>query len=156
MKIGDRVTVIPGTMDALRERGWVADYMTESVDGKSGIITKDCRDAPDGAHWSVDLGLLFPVGIPERYLTLGSDRMARSKSTRELLHIGGAMDGKWRRVKGSFASYPASNTNGFEPHHYRRETLAAQDAVFDVMIYSGATTGNALSMLIQGYRPLVK
>lgn len=68
MQTGDRVTVIPGTMDALRERGWVADYMTESVDGKSGVITADCRDAPDGSHWSVELGFEFPVGIPEQYL----------------------------------------------------------------------------------------
>jgi hypothetical protein len=156
MKIGDRVTVIPGAMDALRAIGWVADFMTESVDGKSGVITEDCRDAPDGAHWSVDLGLSYPVGIPERYLTLGSDTMKRSKSIIELLHIGGVMDGRWRHVKGQFASYPASGANGFESHHYRRETLATPDAVFDVMIYSVATTGGALSMLIQGYRPSVK
>ena len=156
MKIGDQVTVILGTMDALREKGWIADYMTESVDGKSGIITEDCRDAPDGAHWSVDLGLRFPVGIPERYLTLESAKPERSKSIIDLLHIGGVMDGKWHHVKGQFASYPASGADGFEPHHYRRETLSALDAVFDVMIYSVATTGHALSMLIQGYQPLSK
>jgi hypothetical protein len=67
----------------------------------------------------------------------------------KLLHIGGVMDGKWIEVKGEYAAYPGKD---LEPHHYRRETLAAQDATFNVMIYTVATTEMALGMLIQGYR----
>jgi hypothetical protein len=59
------------------------------------------------------------------------------------------MDGKWIAAKGEYAAYPGKN---LEPHHYRRETLAAQDATFDVMIYSSLTTSDALGMLLQGYR----
>lgn len=43
MKIGDRVLIVPGTMEVLIERDFVADYITETVDGKTGTIVEDHR-----------------------------------------------------------------------------------------------------------------
>jgi hypothetical protein len=130
------------------------DLIAELRQLSHDLATKKLDEAVKGKHPAIldaaaeQIYLLSQNGAPAK--------PERSKSIIELLHIGGVMDGKWHHVKGQFASYPASGADGFDPHHYRRETLGAPDAVFDVMIYSVATTGGALSMLIQGYRPLVK
>jgi hypothetical protein len=64
MKIGDKVLVMPGTMDLLRRHGMLADYITDSVDGMVGTVVADHRDSVITPHWGVDLGFLEPVGIP--------------------------------------------------------------------------------------------
>lgn len=68
LNIGDTVTVAPGTMAELRDRGFVADYMTESVDGKTGTIVEDFRDVVGCPHLGVELSFAHPVGIPEEFL----------------------------------------------------------------------------------------
>lgn len=64
MKIGDKVLVMPGTMDLLRRHGMLADYITEKIDGMVGTVVADHRDSVITPHWAVDLGFSEPVGIP--------------------------------------------------------------------------------------------
>jgi hypothetical protein len=66
--VGDSVEVLPGTMAALRARGFVADYMTESVDGMVGTVVEDFRDVVGCPHLGVELSFSHPVGIPEKFL----------------------------------------------------------------------------------------
>lgn len=68
LSVGDTVEVLPGTMAALTARGFVADYMTESVDGMIGTIVEDFRDVVGCPHLGVELSFSHPVGIPEEFL----------------------------------------------------------------------------------------
>lgn len=68
MKIGDRVIVADGCNDELKEMGFIADYMTEHMDGKTGVIVSDHREVVTYPHWGVDVGFEKPVGIPERFI----------------------------------------------------------------------------------------
>lgn len=130
--------------------GW--DLISELRQLSNDLTTKPLADAVKGKHPAIlDAAAQRIYELQDREPA----KPKRSSTLIELLHIGGVMDGKWHHVKGQFSSYPASGASGFEPHHYRRETMAAPDGAFDVMIYSAATTGWALSMLIQGYRPLM-
>ncbi len=70
MGIGELVRVKPGAMADLRERGYVADYMTEPIDGMTGTIISDHREVVSYPHWGVDLGFELPVGIAEEWLEL--------------------------------------------------------------------------------------
>ena len=70
MGVGDQVKVKPGAMAGLREREYVADYMTESIDDRIGTIVSDHHDVVSYPHWGVDLGFELPVGIAEEWLEL--------------------------------------------------------------------------------------
>lgn len=65
LKIGDLVEVSKGTQSRLRERGYVADYMKTSVDGKIGVVVEDYRHIAEFPHLAVELGFDYPVGIAE-------------------------------------------------------------------------------------------
>lgn len=66
--VGRKVFVLPGTMALLKSHGYIADYMTESIDEKRGVVVHDHTDVVGFPHWGVDLGFEYPVGIPERCL----------------------------------------------------------------------------------------
>ena len=71
MEVGRYVKVKHGTMVHLRERGYVADYMTETIDEQIGKIVSDHREVVSYPHYfGVDLGFEQPVGIPEQFLEL--------------------------------------------------------------------------------------
>ena len=70
MEVGRWVKVKPGTMDHLRERGYVAEYMTDSVDDQIGKIVSDPREVSSYPHFGVELGFEQPVGISEQFLEL--------------------------------------------------------------------------------------
>jgi hypothetical protein len=70
VEVGRYVKVKQGTMSHLRERGYVADYMTDSVDEQIGKIVSDHREVLSYPHFGVDLGFEQPVGISEQFLEL--------------------------------------------------------------------------------------
>lgn len=65
LEVGDLVQVLRGTQSRLQERGYVADYMKTSVDGKTGVVVEDYRHIKEYPHFAVDLGFAYPVGIAE-------------------------------------------------------------------------------------------
>ena len=70
MEVGRYVKVKHGTMVHLRERGYVAECMTDSVDNQIVKIVSDHREVVSYPHFGVDLGFEQPVGIPEQFLEL--------------------------------------------------------------------------------------
>lgn len=68
MNVGDLVLIRTGAQKHLTELGYTSEYMTESIDGKKGIIVKDNRDAVLYPHYAVGFGFEYPVGISEEYL----------------------------------------------------------------------------------------
>jgi len=70
IQVGSKVKVKIGTNDALKERGWIADYMTSSVDGMIGEIVEDHTHLVITPHFGVDLGFSQLVGIPATWLEL--------------------------------------------------------------------------------------
>jgi len=70
VEVGRYVIVILGAMDHLRERGYVAEYITETIDDRIGKIVSDHREVVSYPHFGVDLGFEQPVGIAEQFLRL--------------------------------------------------------------------------------------
>lgn len=63
-KINDRIKIKPGCMKFLKENGFLADYITENVDGMVGIIIGDYTCLPHtSSHYEVDLNFEYTVGI---------------------------------------------------------------------------------------------
>ena len=70
MKTGDRVWVKHGASKWMNDHGYWLDCMGESIDGLSVVIVDDYTNLPgNDAHWGVDIGFEYVIGINPQFLT---------------------------------------------------------------------------------------
>jgi hypothetical protein len=69
MKVGDKIIIRDGASEWMKARGYWLEEMGKSIDGFGGTISGDYTDlSGDDAHYAVDIGFDFEVGVNPEWL----------------------------------------------------------------------------------------